>query len=544
MAKFNPTTPTSACCPTSQSSGLALIDWWIQRGSQTPTNSKFGLVNASDSTEENLLTYHIEKYYPAHSLARSSAINIELSANWAMERRQHSARSGPPEIVFKMGLECDEQGPPCVNCVVRNLKCVYWLPPPQGSTPRHTKSQSTKNSQEAPHSTSSSETECSNGFTTTLSPSPLAFSSTPDSQRLLELELMHRWSTRTWMGLFSIPEDQEYLQNYLPRAALRSSYLMNGLLAISALDLAQNTSNKSESTTYFYAALEYSNKASVGFRAELSDIRHDNLHVLYHFAMIAAVFSFVSLPEESSALDRMNTVFDMIMGGCDIAYTNAAWLFDSPCSFSAFFKYGMATLDIVDPVTWTALGNLSSVSRQVRVSGVYHKRGSAAQEESECGDPLASDVDSYRFAIGQTKYSFVEDARGLVKFYCLSVATMGGREFLAAMKRLEPMALFIMMYVGVLLDRMACDIRGWWVESVGRDLVQEISDILQYSPIARIPEGLEGISWTRQQVGLPPLLNISLVEPIMLQPSPPVIGQVQTPSISNDRGSLVSMELS
>jgi hypothetical protein len=75
--------------------------------------------------------------------------------------------------------------------------------------------------------------------TDSISPSTVTFSNTPESHRLLELELMHRWSTRTWMGFYSIPEDGDYLQVHIPRGVLKSSYLMNGNFATAAIDLAR-----------------------------------------------------------------------------------------------------------------------------------------------------------------------------------------------------------------------------------------------------------------------------------------------------------------
>jgi hypothetical protein len=111
----------------------------------------------------------------------------------------------------------------------------------------------------------------------------------------------------------------------------------------------------------------------------------------------------------------------------------------------------------------------------------------------------------YRKAIAQLKYCFAEDARDLIKGYCLSMIPVAGPEFAVAMRNLDPLALFIVMYFGVLLDRMARDPMAWWISSMGKDLVKRASEILQQSPIAQIPDGRGGISWTRQQVDLPAL---------------------------------------
>jgi hypothetical protein len=297
------------------------------------------------------------------------------------------------------------------------------------------------------------------------------------------------------MGLCSIPEDQEYLQTYIPRAALRTEYLMNGILAIAAVDLAR-TAGESSAKKYLLAALEYSNKASADFRAQLCDINEENLHLLYYFSSIAAVFNLAMPSERLSTMDRMNMGFDMMNGAFMIAMTNIQWLFNH-CSLSTLISFGTATIDILDTGTKIALDRLTSVSCQIHIPA-----SKVVTQDAKLEDPLASELEIYRFAIAHLTYCFAEDARGLIQGYCLSLITAAGPDFALAVKELEPMALFIVMHFGVLLDRTARDPRAWWILSMGKDIVKVVSEILQQSPIAQIPDGREGIAWTCQQVGL------------------------------------------
>jgi hypothetical protein len=162
-------------------------------------------------------------------------------------------------------------------------------------------------------------------------------------------------------------------------------------------------------------------------------------------------------------------------------------------------SYEVASMDLIDVDTKVALEYLTSVSRQVRVP----LSALEGKDREEHENPFASDVAVYQTTIAHMKYCFAEDARALVKGYCLSLVSVAGRDFALAFKTLEPMALFVILYFGVLLDRVAQDPVAWWIASTGRDLVKEATDILQQSPIAQIAEGRLGISWTRQQVGLP-----------------------------------------
>ncbi|PGH14104.1 hypothetical protein AJ79_03221 [Helicocarpus griseus UAMH5409] len=416
----------------------------------------------------------------------------------------------------KRHVKCDEQGPPCANCVVRKTDCVYQSPAEVKSkatrrkktasalTRRSRESSSNDSREQSPPDLSKAfsvvSSGCSSGSSLTIHPctSPVSFSSTTESNRLLEMELLHRWSTRTWMGLYSIPADEYYMQILLPRSALKAGYVMNSLLAAAAVDLAKSSS-EAESATYLCAALEYSNKASAGFRSELENINEQNLHLLYHLAALSALIQFVLPNRQQSVLERLEVVFDLFLGACNIATFNAKWLIEAPCSSRDIIHYKPLSMEILDPDTIAALQNLSVVSRQIRVPGSKTMAAFVGGEET----PLASE--EYLITIAQIKYCFAEDACGRIKGYCLSLVSVGGRDYVTAVKSREPMALFILMYFGVLLERASRDYMAWWVGSGGRDLVQELSEILEHSTIAQIPEGREGMSWTRQQVGLPPL---------------------------------------
>lgn len=281
-------------------------------------------------------------------------------------------------------------------------------------------------------------------------------------------------------------------------------YLMNGMLAITAVDLARSSKGSSK-TKYICAALDYSNKACADFRPQLFDINKDNIHLLYLFGMIAAGFEFALPFEQTSAINRMSNGFDLMLGAYDITLTNLGWFFESYSSLQVLLSYDVAPMDLIDVGTRTALEYLTSVSRQIRVPASVLE----ARDKKEDEDPLASELPVYQIAIAHMKYCFAEDARALIKGYCLSLVSAAGRDFALAFKRLEPMALFIILYFGVLLDRVAQDPLAWWITSTGRDLVKEASEILLRSPIAQITEGRLGISWTRQQVGLPELADLT-----------------------------------
>jgi hypothetical protein len=90
---------------------------------------------------------------------------------------------------------------------------------------------------------------------------------------------MNRWSYSTYKSLLSVSGDDHYLQVSVPRAALKHDFLMDGILSISALEIAMS-GEEADSAPYIYAALEYYDKGSISFRANLSNVTKEN-----HFCM-------------------------------------------------------------------------------------------------------------------------------------------------------------------------------------------------------------------------------------------------------------------
>lgn len=71
---------------------------------------------------------------------------------------------------------------------------------------------------------------------------------------------------------------------------------------------------------------------------------------------------------------------------------------------------------------------------------------------------------------------------------------------MAGVKDSEPVALFMLLYWAVLIHKLGDS--TWWAGSVGRKLVQEISDILtrSYSQLAPTADWGDGTAWASEQV--------------------------------------------
>lgn len=323
----------------------------------------------------------------------------------------------------------------------------------------------------------------------------------------MELELIHRWSTRTWTAMLFIPGNESFLQYELPRLALRHGYVMDGLMAMAAVDLAITAASNDtpDFSRYLCTAIEHSNRASASFRAQLSHINRDNLYILYFFATMAAFLNFVAPAPPITPLQHADMAFSMILGASHIAAVNFEWLLDSPLSNSMTgYVPRLELLDSLDPDTRAATGRMSSI---ICVARVPPRGDASAAHESGQEYPLAVDVVAYQLTVGQIIYAFAEGHDGLLRGNWLIAMSIGRDDFAGAVRAREHVALFILMYWAVLVHRagIASPEKGWWIGEVGRDLVREVSEHLVSSPLALFDEVKEGIAWTRQQVGLQPL---------------------------------------
>lgn len=59
------------------------------------------------------------------------------------------------------------------------------------------------------------------------------------------------------------------------------------------------------------------------------------------------------------------------------------------------------------------------------------------------------------------------------------------------------------MYFGILLDMMEKkgNTMAWWLRGQGKEIVSDLSQILNGSPVARLPDVQDAIAWARQKVG-------------------------------------------
>lgn len=288
--------------------------------------------------------------------------------------------------------------------------------------------------------------------------------------------------------------DREYLQFHLPRASLSDSYLLNILLATAASDLAcqSRRTDEQRGCLYHRAAFQYWQRAIEGFRLQLKGrIVEEKVSLIYHFAVIEAICTF-SMPRGSSTFDRLNALFAMIVNTYAFVATNTPYL--PICIQQVIEDFNPKTVHAVEHETKDMLDRLTSISCLVNVKTM--------DQGSESETALACDVEMYHVAIAHVKHCFADDTVGNARASFYSIVTALSPEFFQALKDLEPMALFILLFYGVLLHRLSKDETMWWAVSAGRSLVEEVLEMLRGSPLMKIPDVLAVISWARREAGI------------------------------------------
>ncbi|KAI1333882.1 hypothetical protein F5Y15DRAFT_323009 [Xylariaceae sp. FL0016] len=399
------------------------------------------------------------------------------------KRRSHKKSRRGCLNCKKWHTKCDERGPPCGNCTLRNAKCEYaWATRDMTVSVRHPVSRQA--------STSSSDDSCVT-LNKTIGLAPKG------SRRLLELELMHLWSTYTYQSLCSVPEDVYYMQVVLPREALEYDFLLNGILVSSALHKAF-MSPEPEARGYFKVALELYDQASTAFRAQLGTITKANHHELYIYSSMTtfiniafAQYSFMD-GDETNLLSNVAVAFDLLNGCVSIALADWDQLLDSPVPIRTYLGLGRASLDLLDPDTRTALARLKGYNRN------YY--AALAPDSQEKGTEVATSTSANRFAplIDFLEVCFAEDVRGALKGYCYTFPAAGGPAFAAAVKSGDPMALLILLHWTILIQRGSEEY--WWARNLGQRLAKGIGVVMQQTQPAFVDEWWDSVSWVQQQL--------------------------------------------
>lgn len=403
------------------------------------------------------------------------------------KRRSHKKSRNGCQNCKKWHTKCDESGPPCNNCTLRKAKCIYSRPNSDNDSTTGSLAIRARQRELAAYRPSVDRPPGDVGTICAAYGGP---------SRLMDLELMHQWSTKTYDCFSGIPEDGYYLQHILPRSALKYDFMLNCIMAISSLHIARSV-DESQSTKYLNAALEFYNRGSSSFRMNLGSINEDNCLVLYMFSAIAVTVH-LAIPQSSPNMLKHATVaFDLLNGCTSIGMMAMPWMLKSDFPLRTFLSRIGASKDIIDADAKAAFVRLRLLNDQRYKSTTEVN----PDEEDQLGVVVIHEHELYEMAIHSLEICYAEEANGVLQGFCTTLPSMMGKPFISLVSQCDPFILLIVMHWAVLLNEL--DPKFWWMISLGKKLAVEIADLLRTRHPDLALEWQEAIAWPLTRMGLP-----------------------------------------
>lgn len=298
--------------------------------------------------------------------------------------------------------------------------------------------------------------------------------------------------------MFSLfPGDEGFLQAGVVRLALQEDNMMNMLLSLAAWDLSTTEPDLASRNRYGRAALEYLDQTSVGIRQQLENVRKERIGLLYNCASGVAHAHFVMTADRLSPLQRLCGFYDMMLGaGNIVALDYNSFVAQMPqmqilLDLAERAKDQGPPIERLDRETRAALGRLSRVA-----ADECSRRGPGPETEDQSA--------MFQAAISGLCDTFASESDEAVHNFCFFRYSVGGPDFVATLKTLDPLALLIAMHLAALLDWASRNYpSAWWIGSTGRDLVAQIGDMLEPTALVHAPGVRENMAWIRRRVLLP-----------------------------------------
>lgn len=156
----------------------------------------------------------------------------------------------------------------------------------------------------------------------------------------MDLELLLQWCNSTHKTLSRNPRVDPIWRYFVTEEAVASPFLMHGILAVSALNLAR-TKPDSSRPIYISAAVAHQNQALALFRELLGHINPSNAKAMFAFSSIVVVYAFgfphnPSPGDPGAAVDDLYQVLVLCQGIQHVISEASSSLWDS--SFSPLLQ--------------------------------------------------------------------------------------------------------------------------------------------------------------------------------------------------------------
>ncbi|PMD28782.1 hypothetical protein L207DRAFT_443499 [Hyaloscypha variabilis F] len=373
----------------------------------------------------------------------------------------------------------------CVGCKVRKVKCDEVRPICGRCSKRESGCHYVDNfsNKYSPTALATRKTESPFDFFDDVLPSVAQSPSaseqgTNQTFRDRDLELLHHYSTSTYLTLTNVKSLLELWRVVVPQLAFSHSFLMHGLLAISACHIAHLRPAAAE---YYIRIARYHYASAVSlYRPLLNHLSQENGAPVFAFSALLACLA-IAMPEIShhqpapptTAMAYLTNMFDtlgLIRGVKKIVACTWPWIQDTSVAPLLILNLEMFT----ERLEFDVEVAIRSLEARIR----------ADAECEELKDEYLDAMRHFRKCYPRGKWEDVHQG------IALTWPVLVSDGFFAALIEQRPIPIAILGLWGTVLD-LLYDV--WWVGRKGRRLVEALSELL--------PPGWESLmKWARMRV--------------------------------------------
>ncbi|KAL4929210.1 uncharacterized protein BDV17DRAFT_262095 [Aspergillus undulatus] len=355
-------------------------------------------------------------------------------------------------------IKCGKEKPQCSSCLSRNLGCDYL--PPTSSLP-WPKIKSRSSTPPLSVAAKASPTVVDPAFITHYEDfMESSVTRSPSKELNIEdLELMMQWCTTTYRSVSRDNTVEGIWQAVVPREAMRHTFLMHGLLALSALHLAV-TSNGDMKEQYIRTSKAHQKQAVQGLDRIAGKLKQHHSNAAFTSSNIMMIFSF-ALPEIAgqtfgqSTIDDLYDVFFSTRKSGDVLSNIADWVGNG--ELKPLLQYDKATPKMPD-------------TSRLAMMALTQLNANLARQ-----DPC-HDKDLYDTTIKHLSSSLDKVSRGgetmIVAFQWIFQVPA---KYMDLFRERGPFALVVLAHYAVILHFLR---RHWWMGEWGLRLIREIGQHL------------------------------------------------------------------
>lgn len=272
---------------------------------------------------------------------------------------------------------------------------------------------------------------------------------------LPDLELMHHYTSSTFLTLPRAADLHHIWQIEVPKLAISHTFLLHQVLALSAQH--QSHLHLDRYSHYSIYASVHQNRAIAGLRTALTSIDYNTCHEIFIVSSLLSISAFATFSNfggvcERPRMDDLLNVFQLVRGMSRILD-----------SFTALLQQGtLGKLFLKEETSRPAplLTAIVEELRQIDIPETIH-----LADASVCRESIAGVISWVEAAILTTS---TPDLR-----VCLSFAMCLTEEFIDLIQQRHPVALLIVTYYCVILHFTGQD--HWYLRGWGRSIMDDIA---------------------------------------------------------------------